>query len=70
MEEKPKSIITANASEKVDYALGAISWWGWYQIVLGILEIFGLDPASRRNKRFRKHLKETNYKHFFKKGRR
>lgn len=59
-------VITANTSEKVDYALGALSWHGWYLIVTGILEIFGLDRESRRNKKFAKHLKDTDYTIYFK----
>ncbi len=34
-------IIQANSGEKVDLALGAASWYGWFLIGRGLKKIFG-----------------------------
>ena len=57
-------IVTANTSEKLDYVLGAITWHGWYLIITGIMEMLGIDKASRDAKKISKVVKGLDYSSF------
>lgn len=39
-------VIKANTSEKVDLALGAASWYGWYLIGRGLRKMFSRNKIK------------------------